>query len=275
VRETVGLVKRVMAGIKRHNLSLVAAGVAYYSLLAIFPAMIAVVAIYGLVATPAQIKQQLEPVVGQLPPGAGELLTTQLTSAAEFDRSGLTLGVLISLGATIWAAAGGVRALCRGLSMIWEQEENRGFVNRATTALALTIAAMIAVMIALALVAAFPVVLGRIGLGSFATGAAQAARWLLLILLLGIGLAVLYRWGPAGERPRWRWISWGTSVALLVWILGSVGFSVYVANFSSYNKTYGSLAAVIVLMLWLYLSAFAVLLGAEVDASRQQEPAKV
>jgi membrane protein len=275
VRETVGFVKRVMAGIKRHNVSLVAAGVAYYSLLAIFPAMIAVVAVYGLVATPEQIKKQLDPVVKQLPAGAGELISTQLTSAAALDRSGLTLGVLISLGATLWAAAGGVRALCKGLSMIREQEDDRGFVTRAGTALALTIAAMIAVIIALALVAAFPVVLGHLGLGSFATGAAQVTRWLLLILLLGIGLAVLYRWGPAGERPRWRWVSWGTSVAVLVWILGSVGFSVYVANFSSYNKTYGSLAAVIVLMLWLYLSAFAVLLGAEVDTVRQSDPTSV
>jgi membrane protein len=251
VRETVGLVKRVLAGIKRHNLSLVAAGVAYYSLLAIFPAMIAVVAIYGLVATPEEIKKQLEPVVDQLPPGAGELIAGQLTSAAEIDHSGLTLGVVISLGATLWAAAGGMRALCKGLSVIRDQEENRAFVNRATTALALTLSAMIAVMIALALVAAFPVVLNHVGLGALATGAAELARWLLLILILGLGLAVLYRWGPAGERPRWRWVSWGTSIAVLVWIIGSVGFSVYVANFGSYNKTYGSLAAVIVLMLWL------------------------
>jgi len=275
VRETVGLVKRVMAGIKRHNLSLVAAGVAYYGLLAIFPAMIAVVAIYGLVARPDQIKKQLDPVIDQLPAGAGELISTQLTAAAELDHSGLTLGVVISLGATLWAAAGGVRALCKGLSMIHEREDDRSFVTKATTALALTVAAMIAFIIALALVAAFPVVLGHLGLGSFATGAAQVARWLLLIVLIGIGLAVLYRWGPAGERPRWRWVSWGTSVAVLIWVLGSVGFSVYVANFSHYNKTYGSIAAVIVLMLWLYLSAFAVLLGAEVDTSRQPESAKV
>jgi membrane protein len=274
VRGTVELVKRVMAGIKRHNVSLVAAGVAYYSLLAIFPAMIAVVAIYGLVATPEQIKKQLEPVVEQLPAG-GELISAQLVSAAEIDRGGLTLGVVISLGATLWAAAGGVRALCKGLSMIQEREDNRGFVTRASTALALTVAAIIAVIIALALVAAFPVVLGRLGLSSFASGAAEVARWLLLILLIGVGLAVLYRWGPAGERPRWRWVSWGTTIAVLIWILGSVGFSIYVANFSNYNKTYGSLAAVIVLMLWLYLSAFAVLLGAEVDAVRQPEPTKV
>jgi membrane protein len=275
VRKAVGFVQRVLAGIKRHNLSLVAAGVAYYGLLAIFPAMIAVVAIYGMITTPEKIKAQLEPVVGQLPAGAGELVTTQLIAAADLDQGGLTLGLVISLGATLWAAAGGVRALCLGLSMIHERLEDRSFVTRGATALALTVSAIVAVVIALALVAAFPVVLSHLGLSSFAADAAEVVRWVLLILLIGIGLAVLYRWGPAGDRPRWQWVSWGTSVAVLVWILGSVGFSIYVANFSHYNKTYGSLAAVIVLMLWLYLSAFAVLLGAEVDAVRQADPAKM
>jgi membrane protein len=264
-----------MSGIKRHNVSLVAAGVAYYSLLAIFPAMIAVVAVFGLVSTPERIRQQLAPVVEQLPPEAGDLIADQLAAAASIDSGGLTLGVLVSLGATLWAAAGGVRALCKGLSMIREQEDGRGFLTRSATALVLTIAALIAVIIALALVAAFPVVLGRLGLDAFAAGAAEVVRWVLLILLIGGGLAVLYRWGPAGQRTPLRWVSWGTGIAVVVWLLGSAGFSIYVSNFANYNKTYGSLAAVIVLMLWLYLSAFAVLLGAEVDAARQPGPAEV
>jgi membrane protein len=269
VRNAIGFARRVMAGIRKHYLSLVAAGVAFYGLLAIFPAMIAVVAIYGLVTDPDQIRAQLEPIVAELPEGVGDLVTTQLATAAQIDRGGLTAGALIGLGATLWAAAGGVRALCLGLSMIREEPEARGFVSRAVTALALTIAVLIAVIVALALVAAFPIVLDRLGLDAFTAGAAQVVRWVVLVVLLGAAVGALYRWGPAGAPPQWHWASWGTGTAIVVWILGSVGFSVYVSNFGNYNKTYGSLAAVIILMLWLYLSAFAVLLGAEVDAVRE------
>jgi len=148
----------------------------------------------------------------------------------------------------------------------------RSFLGRlGRTVVAIAGGSMVAVALALTLVAAFPVILDRIGLDPVAAGFAQAARWALLAVLVVIGLSVLYRLGPDREQPRFRWVTWGTLTALGMWVLGSVGFSVYVSNFGSYNQTYGSIAAVIVLMLWLYLSALAVLVGAEIDAVRERD----
>jgi len=271
MRDLARLARQVRVEVKADNLSLVAAGVAFYGLLAIFPAIIATVAVYGLVADPDHISAQLASATEALPQEAADLIVSQLSAAAKIDRSGLTLGLVLSLGATLWAATGGVRALLNGLNVIYDVKENRGFVRRSALALGLTVGGLVTVAAALALVAAFPVALDRVGLEPVAAGLAEAARWLLLVILILLGLALLYRWGPARPTARRRWVTWGSAGALLVWILGSIAFSVYVANFGSYNKTYGTIAAVIVLMLWLYVSAFSVLLGAEIDAVRERD----
>jgi len=269
--ELARFLRRVRDAAKGDNVSLVAAGVAFYGLLAIFPALIATVTLYGLVADPDRIKEQIASATAALPPGAADLVTSQLTSVASVGHGGLTLSLVISLGATIWAASGGVRALLIGLNVIYRTEESRGLVKRSSLGLGLTLGGLVVVALALTLVAAFPVILDRIGLDPVAAGFAQAARWALLAVVVVIGLSVLYRLGPDREQPRFRWVTWGTLTALGMWVLGSVGFSVYVSNFGSYNQTYGSIAAVIVLMLWLYLSALAVLVGAEIDAVRERD----
>lgn len=268
-----GLVKDVRTGMKRHQLPLLAAGVAFYALLAVFPAIIALVTVYGLVMDPSKIDEQLEPITKTLPAGAGDLLSNQLTAVAGAGSGGLTVGLVIGLGATLWAAAGGVRALSTGLTIIRGQQMNAKFVSRAAISLVLTVGALVTVLVAITLIAVFPAVLKHLGLSSVATLAAQVGRWVLLIVLIGLALAVLYHWGPAGPRPPWRWVTWGTVTAVVLWIICSIGFSIYASNFGSYNETYGSLAGVIVLMLWLWLSALAVLLGAEVDKVRSDRSA--
>jgi membrane protein len=203
-----------------------------------------------------------------MPKDAAAIVLSQLTKAVEANSGGLTIGLVVSLLATLWAAAGGLSALMTGLNVIYGVHEGRNFLKLRALALGLTIGAMVAVAVALGLVAAFPVVLSRIGLGPIAALIAQTGRWVVLALVITIGLSVVYRWGPDRRDARWRPVSVGTIVALVVWVLASVGFSLYVSNFGRYNKTYGSLAAIIVLMMWLYLSSFAVLLGAEVDSVR-------
>ncbi len=269
--ELLRLARVVRAEAKTDNVSLIAAGVAFYALLAIFPALIATVTVYGMVADPDRIKEQIASVTEALPAGAGELLTSQLTSVASVGRGGLTIGLVISLAATIWAASGGVRALLSGLNVIYDVEEDRGFLKRSTLGLSLTVAGLVVAIVALTLVAAFPTILDRMGLEPVAAGVAQGARWFLLALLVVLALAVLYRVGPNRVQPRFRWVTLGTLAAVAVWVLASLGFSIYVSNFGSFNQTYGSIAAVIVLMLWLYLSAYAVLLGAEIDAIRERD----
>lgn len=259
--------KQASARAKADNLSLISAGVAFYAMLAIFPSIIGMVSVYALVADPHDIRSQLDPVIRALPPGGGELLVNQLTGAVESGRDGLTFGVVISLLATVWAASGGVRALMTGLNVINRRPETRGFLKLRALAVGLTVGALLIAAVVIGLVAAFPVLLGHIGLGPVAKLFAQVGRWVALFLVAAIALGLFYRYAPVGKaKDRWRWVSGGVIAAIGIWLLGSVGFSLYVSHFSSYNKTYGALAAVIVLLLWLFLSAYAVLFGAEVDA---------
>jgi membrane protein len=260
------LVRGVRAELRSKNLSLVAAGVAFYGLLAMFPAVIALVTLYGLVADPEEIATQIADAPSAMPDEARDLVTSQLASVAAVGVSGLSFGLAVSIGATVWAAAGGVRALSTGLNVIFDVAGNRGMVKRASVSLGLTLGAMVEAVVMLALVAGFPVAVDRLGLDPVTAAFAQGLRWTLLVAALVLGLAVLYRWAPDRPPRRWRLISWGTVSAVALWAVGSVGFSVYVDNFGSYNATYGSIAAVIVLMLWLFLSAFAVLFGAVIDA---------
>jgi membrane protein len=262
----VAFLKGIRNRVQRHQVSMIAASLAYYALLALFPSIIAMVTVWALVSDPDQVKKQLDPVVRTMPEDVGNLVTTQLTHAAQANHGGLTIGLVASLLGTLWAASGGIAALLRGLSMIFDTTGESGFVKQRATSLGLTVGAIIAAIVSLALVAAFPVVLRHVGLGPAGRVGAEVLRWVLLFLFIAAALAVLYR--IAGNKPedRWLFVSVGVLVAVLLWIAASVGFSIYVSNFGKYNATYGSIGAVIVLLLWLYLSAFAILLGAVVDA---------
>jgi membrane protein len=268
------ILKRVKAEVKEDNVTLLAAGVAFYAMLAIFPAIIAVVTVYGMVADPAQVESQVNEFAKGLPAGAGELITEQLNNVVNAGRQALSIGLAISLLAVLWSASGGVQGLVKSLNLVYDERETRGFVKLRGLSLLLTLGAIVVVVVALALIAVFPGVIDDLGLGQAGELAASISRWVVLALVVLTALAVLYRYAPDRANPRWRWVSWGAVVALVVWLLGSVGFSWYVDNFGKYNQTYGALAAVIVLLLWLFLSSFAVLLGAEFDAEIERQTAR-
>jgi membrane protein len=267
------VLKRVKAEVKEDNVSLLAAGVAFYAMLAIFPAIIAVVTIYGMVADPDQVETQVGEFAKSLPSGADELLTNQLTSVATAGRQALSIGLVISLLALLWSVSSGVQGLIKSLNVIYDEKETRGFVKLRGLSLLLTLGAIVVAVVALALITVFPSVIDRVGLGQAGQVAASVARWVVLAVLVLLALGVVYRLGPDRANPRWRWVSVGAVVALVLWLLGSVGFSFYVDNFGKYNQTYGALAAVIILLLWLFLSAFAVLLGAEFNAESERQTA--
>jgi membrane protein len=258
--------KRVWAQTKTDNLGLLAAGVAFYAMLAIFPSVIALVTVYALVADPGRIAGQIEPVASLLPPEAQTLLIGQLREAAEASGGSLSFGLIISIAAALWAASGGVGALMTGINAVYNEEEKRGFVKLKAMALGLTLGAICVVILSMFLVAAFPPVMSFLNLEGPGRAMAEVLRWVLLITIVAGGLAVFYRLGPSRDGAKMRWVSWGAAIALVIWLLGSVGFSLYVSNFADYNKTYGTLAAVVILMLWLYLSAYVILLGAEIDS---------
>src|SRR5512132_3629445 len=267
------VLKRVKAEVKDDNVGLLAAGVAFYAMLAIFPAIIAVVTVYGMVADPDQVKTQVGELAKSLPSGADQLLTAQLTNVVNAGRQALSIGLVLSLLALLWSVSSGVQGLIKSLNVIYDEQETRGFVKLRGLSLLLTLGAIVVTVVALALITVFPSAIDRLGLGQAGQVAASVARWVVLAVLVLVALGLVYRLGPDRANPRWRWVSPGAVVALVLWLLGSVGFSYYVDNFGKYNQTYGALAAVIILLLWLFLSAFAVLLGAEFNAETERQTA--
>ena len=258
--------KNVIARISKDNLMLVAAGVAFYTMTAIFPAIAAFVSIYGLFSDPHKVRRQIEGFSGLLPANSLKLLTDALDSFSNKSASSLNLALIVSLFLAIWSAKAGVTALMSGLNIANETTEKRGFIVQQLVALALTVGAILFAAVAFASVALLPIIIGLFPFSDGARAALELGRWPLLTILVGLSFATLYQFGPSRDNPKWRWISWGAAIATILWIVGSAAFSLYVSRFGSYDATYGSLAAPVVLLLWFWLSALVVLIGAEIDA---------
>jgi membrane protein len=258
--------KRVVDAANADRLSLTAAGVAFYVMFALVPSIIALLSVYALFADPDQVRRQLEPLVKALPGEAGDLVVRQLLAVTEIGQGGLTFGLVAGVVAVLWSTSNAVRWLIAGLNIAYGERETRGFLRVRGLALLMTLGALVVVAVSLGLIAAVPVVLDVVGVSGATRVVVNVLRWVGAVLLVGAALAVVYRFGPDREPPRRNWISWGTACALLLWVLGSAGFSLYLSHFSGYHKTYGTVAGVMILLLWLYLSSYAALLGAEVDA---------
>jgi membrane protein len=253
------------------NISMIAAGVAFYGLLAIFPAITALVSIWGLVADPAQVQQQFAAIQDFVPAEAWQLLDDQLRAVAATSATSLGWGVAFGILVALWSAGAGVRALITALNITYDEEEKRGFISFYAVACLFTIALVGAAMLALIVIVAVPVVLQFLPLGGFSNAVIRILTWLVLAALVIAGLALLYRYGPSRRRPRLRWVTWGAVAAAVLWLLASFVFQVYAANFANYSATYGSLGAVIALLMWFWISAFVVLLGAELNAEMEHQ----
>lgn len=259
---------------QQDNISLLAAGVAFFGFLALFPALIALVTLVGLVADPEQITQQVQSFTAGLPQASRQVISDQLTTITHSSGGALTVGLVISLLVALWSASSGTSSLMTAVNTAYEEKETRSFLKLRAVALVLTLGTVVFLALTLALIAIVPVVLHAVPLGPVGTVLAQVVRWTLLIALIITGLAVLYRVAPDRDPAKFRWVSVGSTVAALLWLLGSVGFSLYVNFFGNYNKTYGALAGVIVLLLWLFLTCYIVLLGAEINAEAELQTAR-
>jgi membrane protein len=256
------------------NVSMLAGGVAFFAFLAIFPALIAAITIYGLIADPAQVAEQVQQFAAALPQDVQPLIADQLNAVVSSSTGALGLGLVVSVAAALWSASSGTSNLMTAVNLAYDERETRGFVKTRAIALLLTLGAIAFVLVTLTLVAVVPPVLEALQLGVIGTVIAQTVRWALLVLLVIVALAVVYRIGPDRDAPKIRWVSTGSVVAAALWIIGSLGFSLYVNNFGSYNKTYGALAGVVVLLLWLYLTSYIVLLGAEINSESERQTAR-
>ena len=265
---------RVYANISEHRILALAAGMTYYSILAIFPALAALVAVYGLFSDPGSIAKQLDQAAGFLPGGAIDVAREQLTRVASEGGQALGLTFTIGLAVSLWSANAAMKSLIDTLNIVYGEREKRGFVKLNAVSLGFTLAGIVFVLAALGAVVVIPVVLQYLSLSDAADLLIRIARWPAMFLALALALACIYRFGPSREAPRWRWITWGSVAATIGWLIASALFSWYAANFGNFNETYGSLGAAIGFMTWLWISAIVVLLGAELDAEMEHQTAR-
>jgi len=255
--------KRVLAEIKEDNIPVVAAGCAFYAWIALIPALIALIMIYGLVASEATVQQQIQQATQSMSDDVASVISDPITSAT--GMSGLGIGALLALAGVLWTASGGVDGLIKGINIAYDEEKRRGL------AILLTFGAVIFVVLAIGLIGVVPVLLEQLAPGPIARIGGQIASFVLLAALMMVALSVLYKIAPHRDNPKIRWVSWGAVIATILWVIGSAGFFFFVNNFGSYNETYGALAGVIVLNLWLLLTMFVILLGAEINSELEHQ----
>ncbi|WP_334064323.1 YihY/virulence factor BrkB family protein [Limimaricola cinnabarinus] len=263
--------KRVYSEIGDDHVSLIAAGCAFYGLLAIFPGIVAAMAIAGLFFDPSTVVNQLQSLSAFLPQQAAEIVLGQAQEVAGSEQGGLGLAAVFGILVAIYSASKGVQSLMEGLNVAFEAEETRGLIAFNVQKLLLTLGMILGFLLIIAVAALLPVVLGILPLGQTTELIINIVRWPILLVFVALGLAILYRYGPDRGDKKWRWITPGAGLACLLWLVGSVAFAFYVRNFGGYNETFGALGGVIVLLMWLWLSAFIVLMGAEFDSEMERQ----
>jgi len=268
------VLKRTVGKVSENRLLTEAAGITFYTLLSLFPGLAALVSLYGLVADPATIADHLSLLAGLIPAGGMEIITTQLRTLASHGSAGLSLGLVTGLLTSLWSANQGMKALADALNVVNEEEETRGFLHRTAVTLAFTLGVILFAILALAAVVAVPVAIHLVGLDALAGTLLQWLRWPVLLVLIALLLALVYRYLPCREAAKWRWVTWGSAVAAVTWVIASLLFSWYVANFGTYDETYGTLGAAIAFMTWIWLSATVVLAGAQLNTELEMQTAR-
>ena len=265
---------RVKDEVGDDHMVLAAAGVAFFAFLAVIPALAATVSIAGLATSPSSASQRIEDLLGGLPAEAKELLSTQLESMAGRSGGSLSVGLVVAVALSLWSASGGMGHLVEGINVAYDEHDDRNLFVRKGLALALTVGAIVFLVAAMVAITALPAILDATRLPSWLSTVLEYVSWPALMIGFAIGVAVLYRYAPDRDEPKWQWVSWGAVVAVVLWIVASVGFRIYVATFGSYGESYGSLAAVVVLLLFLFITSFVILLGAQINSEMEHQTAR-
>lgn len=265
------IAKRVFKSLGADHVSLVAGGVAYFAFLSIFPALSALVALYGLVVSPDQVASQVGQLATVLPAQAQDILNQRLVDLTSASDGKLGWGLLLSVVLSLWSANKGTAALVEGLNIVYNEEEKRNFIKLKLTTLAFTLAGFVGAISCLVLIVGISAAIDSLGLASWLQFIIAAMRWPVLALIFITALAMAYRFGPCRNDPKFRWVSVGSVVSTVLWLVLSAGFAYYVGNFGSYDEVYGSLAAVVITLLWLYLTVMTILLGAEINGEMEAQ----
>jgi membrane protein len=262
---------RVKDRLTKDHVTLVSAGIAFYFFLAIFPAITAALSIYGLVMEPAQVEQQMSQLANVLPEQAHQMIRDILKQQSEKSGSSLGWSLVLSLLISLWSANKGAKAVFEGVNITYDETDGRGFLKKTAVTLMFTLGGIMIGFFAIVMVVAFPALIDKIGLPSTLETIIQFLRWPVLALIVMFALTAVYKIAPNRESPAFKWASWGAIIATVLWLAGSLLFSLFVNNFGRLDETYGSFAAVITLMLWFFLTAYIVLLGAEVNSEMEHQ----
>ncbi|WP_373055574.1 YihY/virulence factor BrkB family protein [Zunongwangia sp. H14] len=266
--------KRVVSQISADHVQVVSAGVAFYFFLALFPTIIAAITIYSLIIEPAQIQEQLSALSKMLPAQAYNIIESIIDPVLAKSDQTLGWGLFFSILVTLWSANKGTSALFEGINIAYDEEDQRGFIKKTAITLLFTLGMVVLGLLSLLIVIFFPVIVEDLGLSPLLATVLMWGRWLFLAFGLVFALGITYKIAPHRDNPRFKWVSWGAVIACLLWIVGSVLFSWYVNNFGSYGDVYGSFAAVVILLMWLFLTSFIVLLGAEINSEMEHQTKK-
>lgn len=253
---------------------LVAAGVTFYLLLALFPAITAFVSLYGFLADPRTIVGDIALLTTIVPAGGLDLIQERLESLARQADRTLSVSFMAALLFALWSANNGVKALFDAINIAYEESEKRSFLMLNLVAFGFTLGAMLVAAGLVGAVAVVPAVIALLGPEGWTKGLIQILRWPLLLILVGVAISVLYRYGPSRERAKWRWVTWGGIGATVVWVAASIGFSFYLSNFGNYEAIYGSLGAVIGFMVWTWISVITLIVGAQLNAEMEHQTAR-
>lgn len=265
---------RVYRGISRDRASANAAGAAFFLILAIVPALAALVSLYGLAGDPAQLRDQLEDLQGFLPPSLLDLMDSELERLVQQRTDWLSVTFATTFVIAIYVINSAIQGLFDALNVIYGEREKRSLLRLYATSLVFTFGGLIFVILLLNVVIGVPIILGLLPLGPLAGWIVAVLPSVALFILANIGIAALYRYGPSRRPAKWRWISPGSVAAATVWIAVSAGFSFYLSSFANYSATYGSLGAIAAAMMWAYISTFILLVGAELDAELEHQTAR-
>jgi membrane protein len=265
---------RLTGSLRQDSMWLRSAGVAFCAIFAAIPGISVPVALFGLLANPEAVHRPIEMLGGLLPGNATTFLADQMQAIAHTSRTQLGAGLGGGVLAALWGAWSGASGLIAALNVAYREEEARSFLRRAWDALVVAVAAGLFTLLAFALVALLPVILGRLPLGPTLLAVLSFARWPALAGLCIAALSMLYRFAPCRRAAKWRWVSPGAAVATVLWLVSATGFSFYVSHFPSYNQTLGLLGTIMMLLTWSYLTAFAVLLGAELNAELERQTSR-
>jgi len=262
---------RIYASIMQDRILLIAAGATFYLLLALFPALTAFVSVYGLVADPSTVADQIAYLGGMLPQGSLDLIRTQLQSLASSETSSLSLSFLFGLAIALWSANNGVKTLFEAMNVAYRQNESRSFIWLNVMSFMFTLGAIVIGILMIVMVGVVPAMFALLHVDTWSETIVRIARWPLIFLFVGAGITLIYRFGPDREPAKLPWLTWGAAIATAVWLITSILFSWYLENFADYNATYGTLGAVIGFMTWTWISSIILIIGAEINGEMEHQ----